>query len=65
MSTTLRKRIVADHGRITEIRHDIHRHPELLFKEQRTSEVVQRELKEAGIEFRFPHEFMAEYEQWT
>ncbi|MCH8978073.1 MAG: amidohydrolase [Armatimonadetes bacterium] len=52
MSSTLRKRIVADHGQITEIRHDVHRHPELLFKEQRTAEVVQRELKEARIEFK-------------
>ncbi|MCH7944443.1 MAG: amidohydrolase [Armatimonadetes bacterium] len=52
MSSTLRKRIVADLGQITEIRHDIHRHPELLFKEERTSNVVQRELKEAGIEFK-------------
>ncbi len=34
------------------IRHDLHAHPELMYEEHRTSEVVQRELKNAGIEFR-------------
>jgi amidohydrolase len=36
---------------ITEIRHDLHAHPELGYEEQRTSGVVQRELTAAGIEF--------------
>ena len=51
MTITLRDRVVADLAYLTDIRHDLHRHPELMFKEKRTSEVVQRELKAAGIEF--------------
>lgn len=35
----------------TEIRHDIHAHPELKFKEQRTSALVQSELAKLGIQF--------------
>lgn len=34
----------------TKIRHDIHQHPELGFKEQRTSHIVQQLLKEWGYE---------------
>jgi len=37
---------------IVEIRHDLHMHPEIMYEETRTSEVVQRELKKAGIEFK-------------
>jgi amidohydrolase len=33
------------------IRHDLHRHPELMFEEKRTSEAVRRELEGLGIEF--------------
>jgi len=36
---------------IAGIRHDLHAHPELGYEEHRTSGVVQRELKAAGIEF--------------
>jgi len=36
---------------VVEIRHDLHMHPELMYEEKRTSEVVQRELKKAGVEF--------------
>ncbi len=36
---------------IVAIRHDLHAHPELGYQEERTSQVVQRELKAAGIEF--------------
>ncbi|HTQ10519.1 MAG TPA: amidohydrolase [Fimbriimonadaceae bacterium] len=36
---------------ITEIRHDLHAHPELGYEEHRTSAVVQRELSDAGIDF--------------
>src|SRR5512140_2843419 len=36
---------------VTEIRHDLHAHPELGYEEARTSGVVQRELGAAGIEF--------------
>lgn len=34
------------------IRHDLHRHPELGYEEHRTSEVVQRELTAAGVEYK-------------
>ena len=37
---------------LIEIRHDLHAHPELGYEETRTSEVVCRELADAGIEFR-------------
>lgn len=37
---------------LTEIRQDLHAHPELGYEEHRTSEVVQRELSKAGIEFK-------------
>src|SRR5436190_23176785 len=33
------------------IRRDLHAHPELGYEEQRTSQVVQRELKKAGVDF--------------
>jgi amidohydrolase len=52
MTITLRDRIAAEHGNLTELRHDLHRHPELMYQEHRTSEVVQRELKAAGVEFK-------------
>ncbi len=34
------------------IRHDLHAHPELAYDEKRTSGVVQRELAQAGIDFK-------------
>jgi amidohydrolase len=36
---------------IIDIRHDLHTHPELMYEEKRTSEVVQRELEKAGVKF--------------
>jgi len=42
---------VADfHEQMTEWRHDIHAHPEIAFEEQRTSDIVARELESFGIE---------------
>ncbi len=42
---------VADfHQQMTEWRHDIHAHPEIAFEEQRTSDIVARELENFGIE---------------
>src|SRR4051812_37349340 len=43
--------IAAELPEVVEIRHDLHMHPELMYEEKRTSEVVQRELKKAGVEF--------------
>lgn len=51
MTLTLRDRIAADHAYLTEIRHDLHKHPELMYDEHRTSKVVQRELDALGIAF--------------
>ncbi len=36
---------------LIDIRHDLHAHPELGYEEHRTSEVVQRELQSAGVQF--------------
>ncbi len=35
---------------LIEIRHDIHRHPELAYHEHRTAEVIRKHLTELGIE---------------
>lgn len=51
MATTAPSPIAAILDDIKTIRHDIHAHPELAYTERRTSEVVQRELKAAGVEF--------------
>lgn len=37
---------------LIEIRHDLHRNPELNYEERRTSDVVQRQLARLGIKFR-------------
>lgn len=44
--------IAAELPELIEIRHDLHKHPELMWEEERTSAVVQRELARLGIEFR-------------
>jgi amidohydrolase len=43
-------RIAEFHQQMVEWRHDIHAHPEIAFKEQRTSDLVARELESFGIE---------------
>src|SRR5437762_11935462 len=43
--------IADDLAHITEIRHDLHAHPELGYGEVRTCGVVKRELAAAGIQF--------------
>lgn len=48
----LRDIVRADLPELVAIRHDLHRHPELGYEEERTSGVVQRELKAAGVAFR-------------
>lgn len=49
--TKLKDIIRGEMDDLIAIRHDLHAHPELLYQETRTSEVVQRELKNAGIDF--------------
>src|SRR5262245_66489369 len=44
------ERIAALHEQMTAWRRDIHAHPELGFEEQRTSDVVAKNLAEFGIE---------------
>ena len=39
-----------DHAMLTEIRHDLHAHPELGLEEHRTAEIVARKLESWGIE---------------
>ncbi len=46
----LRDLIAKELPELVEIRHDLHRHPELGYEEHRTSEVVQRELGACGVE---------------
>jgi amidohydrolase len=48
----LRSLIEAELPRLIELRHDLHRHPELSDGEQRTSQSVQRELSALGIAFK-------------
>ena len=43
-------RIADFHEQMIEWRHDIHAHPEIAFEEQRTSDIVARELVSFGIE---------------
>jgi amidohydrolase len=47
--TTLRPLIEKHLPALRALRHDLHRHPELMFEEQRTSEVVARELQALGL----------------
>lgn len=51
-SQQLRDLIQAELPSLTSIRHDLHRHPELAYQEERTSGLVQRELKALGIPFK-------------
>src|SRR5262245_54139634 len=48
----LRELIARELPELIEIRHDLHAHPEIGYEEHRTSQVVQRELKKAGVEFK-------------
>ena len=42
----------AELNRLTEIRHHLHRHPELSFEERETSALVRKELESLGLEVR-------------
>jgi len=46
----IEKRIAELHGELTQIRRDIHAHPELGFEEHRTSELVAEKLLEYGLD---------------
>lgn len=47
----LRQSIESDAGYLTELRHDLHSHPELMYEEHQTSERVQAELSKTSVEF--------------
>ena len=47
----LRERIVADHDYLRAFRHDLHRHPELMYEEHRTSARVCEELDKAEVQY--------------
>lgn len=47
--TSIRDRVRQHLPALIDIRHDLHRHPEVMFEEARTSGVVQRELAALGI----------------
>lgn len=49
LSQCVKDAIRQELGEIVALRHDLHRHPELSFHEERTSQVVQRELTRLGI----------------
>lgn len=49
---TLRDLIREELSDLVAIRHDLHAHPELAYREQRTSGVVQEQLAKAGVEIR-------------
>src|SRR5688500_1174481 len=45
-------RLIADElPRLTDLRHDLHMHPQLGYEETYASATVQRELRDAGIDF--------------
>ncbi len=44
------QRIAALHDELTEIRHDIHRHPEIAFEEVRTADIVADKLESWGLD---------------
>ncbi len=49
--SALDEAIVGELAEVTEIRHDLHAHPELMYLEERTSKVVQQQLEKAGVQF--------------
>lgn len=51
-ATTLRDLIARELPELFAIRRDLHAHPEIGYEEHRTSQVVQRELTKAGIDFK-------------
>src|SRR6188508_14146 len=51
-SRTLREAISRELPDLINIRRDLHAHPEIGYEEHRTSQVVQRELKNAGVAFK-------------
>ena len=50
-TSTVRQVIAEELPDLIAIRRDLHAHPEIGYEEHRTSQVVQRELKQAGIDF--------------
>ncbi|MBM4113765.1 MAG: amidohydrolase, partial [Phycisphaerae bacterium] len=51
MVERLRALIAEELPSLVDLRHDLHMHPEIMYEETRTAEVVRRELAAAGVEF--------------
>ncbi len=51
MSDRVRALIAEELPSLVDLRHDLHMHPEIMYEEVRTAEVVRRELSRAGVEF--------------
>lgn len=51
-SNTIEQAIAADHERLTALRHDLHRNPELSNREHETSARIELELRELGLEIK-------------
>jgi amidohydrolase len=49
--SALDEAIAVELAEVIEVRHDLHAHPELMYKEERTSKVVQAQLEKAGVQF--------------
>ena len=52
LSATIRDHIDAILPELIEFRHDLHRHPEIMYEEHRTSGRIREELERAGIDFK-------------
>jgi len=51
MHDRVRAAIAEELRELVELRHDLHMHPELMYEEFRTADIVRRELSRAGVEF--------------
>ena len=51
-ASDVRALVQTDLPDLISIRHDLHRYPEIMFQESRTSELVQKQLTELGIPFK-------------
>ena len=65
MQDSMRETIAALAGEMRTLRRDIHRHPELAYREQRTAALVAERLRAWGIEIFAPKYREGRYNQFT